>query len=106
MDDASSSLQHSGALRVRGLGSPRHEELASSALSTIGSRRPGSWLRNDFRRFAGSARDVETPVMRRHEPENVRNNGRLSDPLGLLRSLDSFPAGSRMECDSGSNQLP
>jgi len=61
---------------------------------------------NDFCRCAGLGRDAQATVKCGHEPKDDGNHGCLSGSVGLLRLVDSFATGDRMELNRGVDQFP
>jgi hypothetical protein len=94
------------ALWLSNTGSTRHVELTPSEVSPVRDRwhRGGVW--NDLCRRAGLGRDAEATVKCGHEPKDDGNHGCLSGSMGLLRLVDSFATGDRMEYGRGVDQFP
>jgi hypothetical protein len=61
---------------------------------------------NDFCRCAGLGRDAQATVKCGHEPKDDSNHGCLSGSVALLRLVDSFATGDRMELNRGVDQFP
>src|SRR6185312_7870708 len=60
---------------------------------------------NDLCRRPGLTRNAQAAVERGDEPDDGGHHGRLSNRLGLLRLIDCFTAGDRMEHDRDSDQF-
>lgn len=81
-----------------------HDTVACSSRSFVGRRFWVLW--QDFRqpclcRFAGLDRYAQASFMRGDEPEDGRNCGYVSNPLGLLRSVDRLATRGRTEPSGG-----
>src|SRR5271167_607226 len=87
-------------------GSTRHAELTLFEVSPVRRRRHCSGVWNDLCRCAGPGRDAQATVKCGHEPKNDGNHGYLSGSMGLLRLVDSFATGDRMERGRGGDQFP
>ena len=87
--------------RVRRSDSTRHKKLAFPKFTAFGDcwRRGRIW--NDLCCNAGLDRDAQATIKRWHEPKDGSNHGSVSDPLGLLWSIDCFTTGGVMECRRG-----
>jgi hypothetical protein len=91
---------------LSGSGSTGHCEPTRPSISAI----RGLWfyrgIGNNFCSYAGLDCDAQASVQRRNESEDGGHHGSLSNIVGLLRPVDSFAAGDRMECDCGVDQSP
>ena len=85
------------ALSGSGPGSSRYVELAHPPVPPVGDRGPFGWIWNNLCRHAGLDCDVQATIERGHEPKDGGNHGGLSDPLGLLRLVDSFQTRNPLE---------
>ena len=101
----SSLVDLDDCLWLLGLGSTRHVEPLDPEISTVGDPRLRCRFWNDFCGVAGLDRNAQASLQCGYEPTDSGDHGGLSDPGGLLRSVDCVATGNRMERDRGVYQF-
>ena len=90
---------------MRRVGPTRYTKSLGTSYETLRGCRCCGGIWNDLRGDAGFDRNVQASIKRRHEPKDGCDYGGVSNPLGLLRFIDSFAPGGDMERHRGAGQF-